>query len=598
MTAKARSPLAVLADFIPYLWPAQDASVRRRVVVASGFLIGHKVVEVLVPLAYAQAVDLVAGADFVLALLLAVVGAYAGARLLAKIFTEMMHYVFARVAQQAIRTLALNVFRHLHSLSLSFHLERQTGGLSRVIERGTKSIETLLTFLLFFIVPTVLEILFISLLFWVLFDWRFTLAAVLTIGVYAVYTVVVTEWRMTFRRRMNKQDKYANTRAIDSLLNYETVKYFNAEEFEARRYDSAMRRYEEAAVRSRTSLSLLNIGQGAIIAIGTMAMMTMAGMDVAAGALSVGMFAAVNMYIMQMYQPLNFLGTVYRELRQILIDMEEMFALLGEAREVQDSADAATLQVSGGAVEFRNVKFSYGRYAVLDGISFTVPGGKKCAIVGPSGAGKSTIARLLYRFYDPQEGGIFIDGQDLRACTQHSVRTRIGIVPQDTVLFNDTLRYNIRYGKTSATDEEVRAVAAAADIARFIDGLPEGYDTAVGERGLKLSGGEKQRVAIARALLKDPAIYLFDEATSALDTHTEKNIQQALNAISRTRTTLVIAHRLSTVVDADEILVISGGKIAERGRHDTLLQQDGIYAGMWRQQQRQQRDAAAVAAAS
>ncbi|MCH9758089.1 MAG: ABC transporter ATP-binding protein/permease [Proteobacteria bacterium] len=579
-----RSPLTVLADFIPYLWPVGDFATKRRVLLALSLLILHKVINVGVPLIYGQTVDLVAEKYFVLAALFAVVGAYAGARLLVQIFSEMMHFVFARVAQNSIRTLALATFRHLHKLSLRFHLDRQTGGLSRVIERGTKSIELLLTFLLFNIVPTILEILFVCLLFWWWFDWRYALASLLTIVVYSVYTISVTEWRIKFRRRMNEQDKQANTRAIDSLLNYETVKYFNAEEFEAQRYNSALRRYEDAAVKSRTSLSLLNIGQGVVIALGTISVMVLAGLDVAAGVLTIGLFASVNMYILQMYLPLNFLGTVYREIRQTLIDMEEMFALLAEGAEVSDVADAATLTVDDGAVEFRNVSFTYGRSTILENISFKVAGGKKCAIVGMSGAGKSTIARLLYRFYDPQSGAILINGQDIHTCTQHSVRACIGIVPQDTVLFNDTLLYNIRYGRADASEEEVRQVAEAADIANFIANLPEGYNTMVGERGLKLSGGEKQRVAIARALLKNPAIYLFDEATSALDSRTEKNIQQALNAISRTRTTLVIAHRLSTIVDADEIIVLADGKIAESGTHMQLLQQNGLYAGMWQRQ--------------
>lgn len=585
MKGRERTALAVLADFAPYLWPAGDAKIKRRVLLAVALLVAHKAVNIVVPLVYGQAVDLVAEADFIFAALLAVVGAYAGARLLVQVFSEMMHFVFARVAQKAIRTLALATFRHLHGLSLQFHLDRQTGGLSRTIERGTKSMEMLLTFLLFNIVPTALEVLLICLLFAALFGWPYAAVALATIAVYAVYTVSVTEWRIKFRRRMNAQDKRANTRAIDSLLNYETVKYFNAESFEARRYDEAMRRYEDAAVKSRTSLSLLNIGQGGIIAIGTVAMMAMAGREVAAGAISIGLFASVNMYIMQMYMPLNFLGTVYREIRQTLTDMEEMFALLRQPATVEDSPDAKPLQVRGGSVEFRRVRFTYGRSAVLDDVSFAVASGRKCAIVGASGAGKSTLARLLYRFYDPDSGEVLIDGQDIRRCTQQSVRACIGIVPQDTVLFNDTLGYNIRYGREDADDEEVRRAAAAADIARFIDGLPQGYGTMVGERGLKLSGGEKQRVAIARALLKAPAIYLFDEATSALDSHTEKNIQQALNAISRTRTTLVIAHRLSTVVDADEILVLAGGKIAERGTHRELLEKGGEYAAMWQRQQ-------------
>lgn len=585
MPRSERSSFAVFGEFLPYLWPPGDAPIKRRVIFAVVLLLLQKTVNAAVPLIYGKAVDLVATAHFVLAALLAIVGAYVGARLLQQVFDELKFFVFARVAQQAIRTLALNTFRHLHGLSLRFHLDRQTGGLSRVIERGTKSIEFLLTFFLFNILTTLLEITFVCAVFWWLFDWRFSAIALATVVLYVVYTVSVTEWRTQFRRRMNDADKHANTRAVDSLLNYETVKYFNAENYEAEKYDDAMRKYENAAVKNRTSLSLLNIGQGVIISAGMFWIMILAGLDVGDGGLSVGLFASVNMYLIQLYLPLNFLGTVYREIRQALIDMEEMFSLLAEPSEVRDAADAPALRVGVGAVEFRRVTFNYGRGDILRELSFVVPGGKKIAIVGESGAGKSTIARLLYRFYDPQSGAILIDGQDIRAHSQQSVRAAIGVVPQDAVLFNDSLLYNLLYAAPSGGEAEARRAAEQADIARFVASLPDGYDTLVGERGLKLSGGEKQRVAIARAILKNPAVFLFDEATSALDSRTEKNIQKALNDVSRARTTFVIAHRLSTIVDADEIIVLSGGGIAERGRHAKLLTQNGLYAAMWKRQQ-------------
>ena len=579
------SLVATIGKFIPYLWPPREDAIRRRVIIAFVLLVAQKLTNVAVPLIYGEAVNTVASEDFIFATLLGIIGAYAGVRLLQQIFDEFKFYVFARVAQRAIRTLALKTFRHLHGLSLRFHLDRQTGGLSRVIERGVKSIEFLLTFALFNIVPTVLEIAFVCAIFWWLFNAYFALAIVLTIGGYVVYTIAVTEWRIKYRRRMNEHDKHANVRAVDSLLNYETVKYFNAEEYEAQRYDAAMCKYEDAAVKNRTSLSLLNIGQGAIIAVGIVVIMGMAGAGVSRGDYSIGLFASVNMYLLQLYLPLNFLGTVYREIRQALIDMEEMFSLLDVPPDVEDADGAPALRVNGATVEFRGISFGYGRGDILRDVSFTIPGGTKTAVVGPSGAGKSTIARLLYRFYDPQAGAILIDGQNIRDCKQQSVRAAIGIVPQDTVLFNDSLRYNILYGNPDADEDEVRQAANSADIEKFIAALPEKYNTMVGERGLKLSGGEKQRVAIARALLKNPAIFLFDEATSALDSNTEKNIQSALNHISRARTTLVIAHRLSTVVDADEIIVLADGRIAERGTHRWLLEHKGLYASMWERQQ-------------
>ena len=583
--AANRSTLAIMRDFMPYLWPAGDKATKRRVSLALALMALQKMATVSVPLIYGVAVDLVADTQFTVAALLAVLIGYAVVRLAQQTFDELKHFVFARVAQRAIRTMALQTFRHLHGLSLRFHLNRQTGGLSRVIERGVKSIEFLLTFLLFSILPTLLELIFVFVVLWLKFDWRYAVVMLFTIGGYAVYTITVTEWRIRFRRLMNEADKHANTRAVDSLLNYETVKYFNAEEYEARRYDDSLRHYENAAVKSRTSLSLLNIGQGVIIAAGLTAIMFMAGLGIKSGQLSVGDFAVVNVFLLQLYLPLNFLGSVYREVRQALTDMEDMFVLLKEPAEVQDKTNAPAITVSNGEIEFRNVRFSYGRGDILRGISFKVAGGKKTAVVGPSGAGKSTIARLLFRFYDPQDGAVLIDDQDISVYRQESIRAAIAVVPQDTVLFNDTIGHNIGYGNPEATHDDIHRAARLAAIDKFIEALPDGYDTPVGERGLKLSGGEKQRVAIARAILKNPAIFVFDEATSALDSRTEKSIQHALDEISQAHTTLVVAHRLSTIVNADEIIVLSDGLIAERGRHADLLAKNGLYATMWERQQ-------------
>ena len=579
-----RPILSVLVDFWPYLWPRQDSGLRRRVMLSVVLLAAQQVAAVAVAPLLGRTVDLVGGVTFtVWALSLAIAG-FVLARLFQNIFDELKHYFFARVAQRAIRSLALQTFRHLHSLSLRFHLGRQTGGLSRVIERGVKSIELLLTLTVFHILPTILQILLVCGALWLLFDWRYAAISIAAIGTYGFFTIFVTEWRLQFRRRMNAADQHANTRAIDSLLNFETVKYFNAEEEEASRYDRALRHYENAAVKNRTSLSLLNIGQGFIVAAGLFAVLMMAGLQAADGVRTPGDFVVVYSYIVHLYLPLNFLGSVYRELRQAVTDMGQMFALLGEPLEVTDAPDAKPLAVHGGAVEFRDVWFGYGRGDILRGISFAIPAGGKTAVVGASGGGKSTIARLLFRFYDPAAGDIYIDGQNIRERTQQSVRAAMGVVPQDAVLFNDTLRHNIGYGALDADDAEIEKAARLASMDKFIATLPEGYNTQVGERGLKLSGGEKQRVAIARAILKDPSVYIFDEATSALDSKTETEIQQAMNTAAAARTTLVIAHRLSTVVDADEILVLSEGRIAERGKHADLLSQNGIYAGLWRRQ--------------
>jgi ATP-binding cassette subfamily B protein len=481
---------------------------------------------------------------------------------------------------------ALQTFRHLHRLSLRFHLDRQTGGLSRAIERGAKGIEFLLFFVLFNVLPTLLEIALVCAILWRLYDVWFAVVTFVTIAGYIGYTLFVTEWRIKFRRHMNESDSEANTKAIDSLLNYETVKYFGNEEHEARRYDVALQRYEKAAIKTRVSLSLLNVGQAAIIAVGVTAMMGMAGAGVAQGRMTIGDFVLVNAYLLQLYLPLNFLGTVYREIRQALIDMEAMFALLGVEVEVADRPGAPPLAVGPGELVFDHVGFGYDpRRPILKDVSFTVPPGHTVAVVGPSGAGKSTIPRLLFRFYDASAGRILIDGQDIREVQQASLRVALGIVPQDTVLFNDTIYYNIAYGRPGASRAEVEEAARLAQIDGFVRALPDGYETKVGERGLKLSGGEKQRVAIARTILKRPAILLFDEATSALDTHTEKEIQKSLAEVSADRTTLIIAHRLSTVIQADEILVLEAGRVVERGGHEALLAAGGKYAAMWARQQ-------------
>jgi ABC-type transport system involved in Fe-S cluster assembly fused permease/ATPase subunit len=581
-------------DLLPHLWSRIGWDLRARVGAAVACLIIAKLANVYVPILFKGMVDALtpkvgAGAATGAAVIAVPVGlliAYGLARVATQLFSELRDGIFARVAQRAIRNVALQTFRHLHALSLKFHLDRQTGGLTRAIERGAKGIEFLLFFVLFNVLPTLIEIALVCGILWALYDWRFALATAVTIGGYVWYTLAVTEWRTKYRRQMNESDQTANTKAVDSLLNFETVKYFNNEEHEARRYDVALQSYEQAAVKSRTTLATLNVGQAFIIAVGVTIMMTMAAYGVAGGTMTVGDFVLVNAYLIQLYLPLNFLGTVYREIRQSLIDMEAMFALLRVDVDVQDKPGALPLQVKNGEIQFDNVVFGYDpRRPILKGINFRVPAGKTLAIVGPSGAGKSTISRLLFRFYDVTSGHIRVDGQDIRDVQQQSLRSNIGIVPQDTVLFNDTVEYNIAYGRPGASQAEIEQAAWMAHISDFIAKLPDGYQTRVGERGLKLSGGEKQRVAIARTILKSPPILLFDEATSALDTQTEREIQSNLKELSRNRTTLVIAHRLSTIVDADEIIVLSDGRIVERGRHGELLQQDGIYAAMWWRQQ-------------
>jgi ATP-binding cassette subfamily B protein len=559
------------------------------VALAIAFLASAKFANVGVPLVMKQIVDALDSRQAVLVLPLALLAMYGVLRLSTTLFAELRDIVFVRVAKRAIRRVAMQVFRHLHSLSLRFHLERQTGGLTRDIERGTRGISTLLNYMLFSILPVILEFGLVAAVLIAKFDWRFIAVTIVAVAVYMAFTIVVTEWRMDFRRRSNELDSKANTRAIDSLLNYETVKYFNNEEWEARRYDENLRKYESAEVKNEASLGVLNIGQSAIIAVAVTLLMILAARGVVAGTLTLGDLVLVNGLLIQLYIPLNFLGMVYREVKQALTDMDRMFRLLEVNREVQDRPGARDLPPGEASVRFEHVDFSYDpRRQILFDVSFEIPAGKTVAVVGHSGSGKSTLSRLLFRFYDVSGGRITIDGRDLREVTQVSVRAAIGIVPQDTVLFNDSIYYNIAYGDPEASRKRVIDAAKAAHIHDFIESLPAGYDSPVGERGLKLSGGEKQRVAIARAILKNPRIFIFDEATSALDSRAEKAIQVELDRIARGRTTLVIAHRLSTVVDADQILVMDHGRIVERGAHAELLALNGAYAQMWALQQREQ----------
>ena len=575
----------LLWEIARYAAPRGNRSIRNRIVGAFLCLVLAKASNIVTPLLYGWSVDLVNGDNgFSMMVLWYLLGAYALSRLGQQIFSEAKEYLFSRVAQRAVRAAAMTAFTHLHGLSMRFHLDRQTGGLTRAIERGAKGMEFLMTSAAFEVVPLLVEVVFVSALLWALFGYEYAVITFVTVCLYAFFTLKVTEWRMKFRRQMNTADEQAATKAVDSLINYETVKYFNAEAAEADRYNSSMRAYEDAAVLSRTSLAAVNIGQGAIIALGLVLIMGIAGHDIQKGNLSVGDFVTVNTYLLQLYLPLNFLGWVYREIRQSLVDLERMFSLLDEYPDVQDPDGASSLALGQGEVSFEDVHFAYKDRPILQGVSFTVPAGRRVAIVGPSGAGKSTISRLLFRFYDPDKGRVLIDGQDIRSVQQASVRGAIGVVPQDSVMFNATIGYNIGYGRQGADEAEIRQAARLAAIDSFIARLPEGYEALVGERGLKLSGGEKQRVAIARAILKQPTIFLFDEATSALDSQTEKEIQAALNEVSASRTTLVIAHRLSTIVDADEILVMQEGRIAERGTHQALLAKDGLYAAMWDRQ--------------
>jgi ATP-binding cassette subfamily B protein len=567
----------VVPMLLPYVW-----EYKWRVVIALVFLVTAKLANVGVPLVLKEIVDALTPTQAMLALPLALLAAYGLLRLSTTLFAELRDIVFVRAAQRAVRRIALNVFRHLHALSLRFHLERQTGGVSRDIERGARGISTLLSYMLFSIIPVVLEFTLVAIVLLARFDWRFMAVTFGAVAIYIAFTVWITEWRMHIRREANELDSRANTRAIDSLLNYETVKYFNNEEYEARRYDENLRQYESAAVKTEVSLGVLNIGQSFIIAIAVTLLMVLAAEGVVTATLTLGDLVLINGLLIQLYIPLNFLGMVYREIKQALTDMDRMFRLMEQHREIQDRPDAIDLPAGPLSVRFDHVDFSYeAKRRILHDVSFEIPAGSKVAIVGASGSGKSTLARLLYRFYDVGTGAVFINGVDVRNFRQSSLRSAIGIVPQDTVLFNDNVYYNIHYGRPQAAREDVIAAAQAAHIHDFISSLPEGYETRVGERGLKLSGGEKQRVAIARAILKDPRILIFDEATSALDSKSERAIKGELDRIAHGHTTLVIAHRLSTIMDADRILVLDHGRIVERGTHQELLARGGAYAQMW-----------------
>jgi ATP-binding cassette subfamily B protein len=573
--------LGVIRRLLPYLW-----EFRGRVLLALALLVAAKLANITVPVVMKHIVDGLSPAAAAAAVPVALLVAYGVLRLSSTLFNELRDVVFVKVAQRAMRRVALEVFHHLHALSLRFHLERQTGGLTRDIERGTRGISTLLSFMVFSVLPTLLEMSLVTGFLIYRFDVWFGVITVAAIVIYVALTFMISEWRTVHRRQMNEMDSKANTRAIDSLLNYETVKYFGNEGYEAERYDENLRRYERAVVRSETSLGLLNSVQASVIALAVSLLMWRAADGIVAGDLTLGDLVMVNALLIQLYIPLNFLGVMYREIKQAMVDMEKMFRLLGENREIADKPGAPPLAVHGGAIRFEHVDFSYdGKRAILQDVSFEVPAGSKVAVVGTSGSGKSTLARLLFRFYDVDAGRITIDGQDIRDVTQESVRASIGVVPQDTVLFNDTIYYNVAYGRPDATRSEIEAAARVAHIAEFIERLPDRWQTTVGERGLKLSGGEKQRVSIARTVLKQPPILVFDEATSALDSATEKSIQAELSDIARDHTTLVIAHRLSTIVDADEILVLEHGRIVERGRFRALMDADGRFAQMWRLQQ-------------
>jgi len=588
--------IGTLVHLWPYIWPSDRADLKMRVVWSMVLLLLAKLATLAVPFTFKWAIDALTGANtapvqasnwqlWLIASPLIMTLSYGGLRVLMAVLTQWRDGIFARVAMHAVRKLAYLTFVHMHELSLRFHLERKTGGLTRVLERGRAGIEVIVRMVILQLAPTIVEVsLLMAVLLWQ-FDWRYVLATLITVVVFMYYTYLATEWRIEIRRRMNDSDTEANTKAVDSLLNYETVKYFGAEQREAQRYDRSMERYERASVKTYTSLAILNTGQAIIFTAGLTAIMVMCAAGVRNGTHTVGDFVLVNAMMIQLYQPLNFMGMVYREIKQAIIDIEKMFNVLARNPEIKDVPGARPLIVTSGNLRFEDVRFSYDpERPILKGLSFEVPAGKTVAIVGPSGAGKSTISRLMFRLYDVSSGRILIDGQDIRNVTQSSLRASIGMVPQDTVLFNDTIRYNIRYGRWDATDAEVEQAAQLAQIDGFIKMSPKGYETQVGERGLKLSGGEKQRVAIARTVLKGPPILVLDEATSALDSHTEREIQDALERVSRNRTSVVIAHRLSTIVGADEIIVLDQGRIVERGTHSGLLASGGLYASMWNRQ--------------
>ena len=593
--APPSNSLRTFATLLPFLWPQGRPDLKIRVLLALLSLILAKAANVMVPLVLGDAVDQLGNLDnethLWLGIPLAVILAYGIFRLSSLALNELRDALFARVAQHAVRALALRVFEHLHSLSIRFHLSRKTGALNRFIDRGTNSVRFLLSFVAFNVVPTVIELLLIGGILWALFGFAYTAITIVTIALYVWLTFVITTWRTRIRREMNDAENDIGSRTVDSLLNFETVRYFNNESHEVARLDEALADYEKAAVRTRESLSLLNVAQAGVVTLGVTLMLVLAAFDIRNGDMTVGDFVVVNTYLLQVAIPLNILGTVYREIRQSMVDMENLFALVDEKTDVADASDAKPLRHEGGVIEFQDVSFSYeANRTILKNINLAVDAGTTTAIVGPTGSGKSTISRLLLRFYDPQAGRILIDGQELRALTQHSLREAIGVVPQDTVLFNDTIYYNIAYGNPKANEDQVLAAAEAAQLDDFIQRLPDRYQTLVGERGLKLSGGEKQRVAIARALLRDPEIFFFDEATSSLDSTTEREIQSNFAEISKGKTSLVIAHRLSTIVEADQILVLAEGAITERGTHPTLLAENGLYAKLWREQQKEERE--------